>query len=99
MPSTIPYDPSLVLANIVHPDVLSTVQQISALQAVPDAAQETLNSLVSMRRSFDMTIMEVNNLGIPEDTFAGEITTLNGQIAAAAIPEGGTAFRFTLPGA
>ncbi len=85
MPSTIPYDPSLVLANIVHPDRLSVVQQISALQAAPDAAQETLNSLISMRRSFGMTAMEVHNLGVQEGFFAGEITALNAQVADAAI--------------
>lgn len=49
MPSSIPYDPSLVLANIVSNKALEIVEQISALQAPVDAAQEQLNTLLTAR--------------------------------------------------
>lgn len=84
MPSTIPYDPSLILANVVSGEAIAVVEQISALQAVPDAAQETLNSLLSMRRSFDMTKTELLNLGIETKDLEDESTDLNTQIESAA---------------
>ena len=64
MPSTIPYDPSLVLANVVSDKAIKIVEGISLLQAVPDAAQEELNSLLASRRSLDMTKTELMNLGM-----------------------------------
>jgi hypothetical protein len=51
MPSTIPYDPSLVLANIVTAEALAIVEQISTHQAPADDAEEELNALLSSRRS------------------------------------------------
>jgi hypothetical protein len=67
MPSSIPYDPSLVLANIVSSDALKLVEQISALQAPVDAAQEHLNSLLSAKRSLQMTRTELINIGVRTD--------------------------------
>jgi hypothetical protein len=84
MPSSIPYDPSLVLANIVHPAILENITSIAAAQAPADAAQETLNSLIAMRRSFDMTKMEVLNLGIDTQDLEKETADLNKQITDAA---------------
>ncbi|MBU1358617.1 MAG: hypothetical protein KKC79_21030 [Gammaproteobacteria bacterium] len=68
MPSTVPYDPSLVLGNLVHPDVMELVTSIAALQAPIDAAQDTLNSFISMKRSIDMTVQELINMKVdPKD--------------------------------
>ena len=39
MPSTIPYDPSLILGNVVHPLRLANIEKISQLQAPADAAE------------------------------------------------------------
>ena len=44
MPSTIPYDPALVLGNVVPQEKLDNVIKIAQLQAPADAAQTTLNS-------------------------------------------------------
>lgn len=64
MPSTIPYDPSLVLGNLVSQPALDNLTAISAIQAPIDAAEDTLNSYISMKRSLDMTVQELINMGI-----------------------------------
>ncbi len=68
MPTTIPYTPSLVLGNIVDSTVMANLLEMSAVQAPIDAAQETLNSFISMKRSLDMTAQELINMSInPKD--------------------------------
>jgi len=84
MPSSIPYDPSLVLANIVSNDALKLVEQISAIQAPVDAAQEQLNTLLSAKRSLDMTRTELLNLGIKTDKVNASIESLDSKIGNAA---------------
>ena len=84
MPSTIPYDPSLVLANVVTGDALKVVEQISAAQAPVDAAQENLNALLTSRRSLDMTKTELGNLGINTDDIDAAVQILNTEISTQA---------------
>lgn len=84
MPSTIPYDPSLVLANIVHPDRIVNLEKMADAQAPADAAQEHLNALIASRRSLDMTKTELQNLGVPVTDLVTEITALNTEIETAA---------------
>jgi len=43
MPSTIPYNPSLVLANIIEPDALESVKPIAEAQAKPNRLHKDLN--------------------------------------------------------
>lgn len=45
MSTTIPYDPSLDLGNIVPPEHLEVLEKISTLQTPIDEAQNELNSL------------------------------------------------------
>ncbi|MDY9927375.1 hypothetical protein [Methanosarcina sp.] len=59
MPSTIPYDPSLVLGNLVTPTKLNALIELSNMQAPIDAAEDELNSLLETKRSIDMTIQEL----------------------------------------
>lgn len=49
MPSTIPNDPSLILGNIVPQEKLDNIAKISELQAPADAAQDSMNSFISLR--------------------------------------------------
>ncbi|KAI1113059.1 hypothetical protein F5Y14DRAFT_462904 [Nemania sp. NC0429] len=83
MPSTIPYDPSLVLANVVDNKALDLIQKISEAAAPADAAQNNLNALIAMRRSLDMTRNELVNLGIDTNKCNEELTKLNDDILAA----------------
>ena len=53
MPSTIPYDPSLILGNVVTKPRLDLIEQIAKLQAPADAAEQNLNSLIILKRSMD----------------------------------------------
>ncbi len=64
MASTIPYDPSLILGNIVDQNTLDNIAAISTLQAPADAAEQNLNSLISLKRSIDMTIQEMIDMSI-----------------------------------
>ncbi|KAI6762472.1 hypothetical protein HG530_008452 [Fusarium avenaceum] len=66
MPSSIPYDPSLVLANVVSTDALNYIDSITKANAPADAAQDNLNSLLSTRRSLEMTRSELVNAGIDD---------------------------------
>ena len=84
MPSTIPYDPQLVLANIVSLDALNLVDQISGLQNPVDDAQDALNNLLQSRRSLDMTKTELLNLGIGTKKIDDARDNLNAAIAQAA---------------
>ncbi len=85
MPSVIPYDPSLVLGNIVSPKKLEHIQKISQIQAPADRAEDELNSLISLRRSMDMTIQEVANLGINTQQIAEECKEISKEIEKAAV--------------
>jgi hypothetical protein len=84
MPSTIPYDPSLVLGNLVSQAKLDNLVQISQLQAPADAAEDELNSLIALRRSLDMTTQELLNLNIDSQDLYAATQDVNKQVAEAA---------------
>lgn len=84
MPSTIPYDPSLVLGNIVSQEKLLNLIKISDAQAPADAAEDELNSLISMKRSLDMTVQELINMGIDPANVITESAEVGKQISTAA---------------
>src|SRR5688572_14719206 len=85
MPSTIPYDPSLVLGNLVNQEALDNLLAISALQAPIDAAEDSLNSYISMKRSIDMTIQELINMGIDTVDLIKQSQDVGKQIQDAAV--------------
>lgn len=64
MPSTIPYDPSLVLGNIVPASKLALLENISKAQAPADAAQDAYNAALTTMRQFEMTAAELASTGI-----------------------------------
>jgi hypothetical protein len=84
MPSTIPYDPSLVLGNLVCQEKLDNLIKISEAQGPADAAEDELNSLISMKRSLDMTIQELINMNVDPKNVIEESTAVGKQIATAA---------------
>jgi len=88
MPSTIPYDPSLVLGNIVTQQKLDVVTAIAAAQAPADAAEDTLNSLISLKRSIDMTVQELIEMNIDATSLIQESQDTGKQITAAAVDYG-----------
>jgi hypothetical protein len=88
MPSTIPYDPSLILGNIVSQEKLTNIIQISKLQAPADAAENELNSLIALKRSVDMTIQETMGMGINPDDLIAESAEIGKQIEKSAVAYG-----------
>lgn len=84
MPSVIPYDPSLVLGQIVEPAKLDLLTQISAAQTPADTAEDALNDLIMLRRSLDMTIQELTNLDVDVSDIVKQREDVNKNIAGAA---------------
>lgn len=84
MPSTIPYDPSLTLGNVVHNDRLKLLQEIQDFQRPIDEAENELNSAILLRRSLDMTLQELDNLGISTDDLKSGVKNANDAIRTAA---------------
>lgn len=88
MPSTIPYDPSLVLGNIVEKEKLDIVVKIAELQAPANVAQTDLNSMISLKRSIDMTIQEMIDMGIDVSKLQVESSEIGRQVKEAALKYG-----------
>lgn len=85
MPSTIPYDPSLILGNVVNPATILRVVEIAKLQQPIDAAQAKLNSLISLQRSTEMTIQEVIDMGLDSKQLQEQIDATGLAIHDAAV--------------
>src|SRR5579859_6329934 len=85
MPSSIPYThPSLVLGNIVNPDMLRRLRKISSLNDHIDAAQNRMNAFITMKRSLEMTVSELLNMNVDVSAITAKIAAIDKQIAAAA---------------
>ncbi len=85
MSLTIPYDPSLVLGNIVTQAKLDNLIAMSAVQASVDAAEDKLNSYISLKRSVDMTIQELMDMDIDPEDLIKESIDIGAQIKDAAV--------------
>lgn len=84
MPTTIPYDPSLVIGNIVPQEKLDNLVKISELEAPVNAAEDTMNSYIAMKRSVDMTIQNLVNMSIDPSELKQESEEIGKNIEEAA---------------
>src|SRR5262249_8998006 len=82
---SIPFDPKLVLGNLVDDNVLQSLLAISAAGAPADSAQENLNSLILARRSLDMTIQELPGMGIDPPEVVKAPADLGKEVSDAAV--------------
>jgi hypothetical protein len=64
---------------------MDRLNQIAALQAPIDAAQDTMNSFITMKRSIDMTIEELNNMGIDTTSVVKKSADVGTNITQSAI--------------
>lgn len=80
MPTSIPYSPSLVLGSIVHPAAIDTLLAMAAVQTPIDAAQDTLNSFISLKRSLEMTVDELLNMNIDPKDLIAKIAEVDSQL-------------------
>ena len=88
MPSTIPYDPSLILGNILEKSKVDTLMDIAKAQKVMNIAQDYLNALLLYKRSLDMTKQELIQMGINTENLQKELSVLGTQISKAATDYG-----------
>ena len=88
MPTTIPYDPSLILGNVVHPERVKTIEEIAELQAPINASEAKLNSLITLKRSVDATLREMMEMGVNTDELVKEGEEIKEQIKIAAVEYG-----------
>ncbi|KAL7893386.1 hypothetical protein HDV63DRAFT_387887 [Trichoderma sp. SZMC 28014] len=88
MPSSIPYDPSLVMGQIVTKEALQNVEEMAQFAAPADAAQDKYNGLLASKRSLDMTLLELSGLKLGDDALKPlqeEIEAFNKDVATAAV--------------
>ena len=71
MPTSIPFHPSLALCNVVPMATLKKLEEISALQAPIDAAQDQLNAALMTKRSLDMSTSEIADMSIETASLTG----------------------------
>ena len=55
MSQSIPFDPSLVLGNLVHEENIETLNSIAVAEKPVNTAQNQLNAAISAKRKLDMT--------------------------------------------
>lgn len=84
MPTTIPYDPTLAIGQLVSESTMQRMHEISAIQAPADAAEDTLNSLRTIARSIDLTIQELRDMGIEAPDLVKQREELEAQARSAA---------------
>ena len=84
MTTSIPYDASLVLGNIVQKEKIDILEQISVLQAPIENAQENLNSKILLQRSLEMTIQDLLNMKINPSDLQKQLRDVKKQILDAA---------------
>ena len=78
MASTIPYDPTLVLGNLVDPADIENLKVISSAERPVDVAQDTLNDTIRAKQKLQMTYTELANLGLSQT----QLTSLDTQMTA-----------------
>jgi len=84
MASTIPYDPTLVLGNLVDPADIDNLKVISSAERPVDIAQDTLNDTIRAKQKLQMTYTELANLGLSQTQLASldtQMTALDDTLA------------------
>jgi hypothetical protein len=88
MAVTIPYDPGLVLGNIVDQSQIQHLEAIATAQKPIAAAQDKLNAYILQKRSLDMTLQEMINMKVDEaslNQLAENINEVKQEMAKAAV--------------
>lgn len=85
MLSTIPFDPSITLGNIVNPEKLAQLELISEKEAPIGAAEDRMNSLITFKRSIDNTIQELGSMHVDVEELEKKSMEVAEEIKKAAI--------------
>ncbi|GLS24569.1 hypothetical protein [Marinibactrum halimedae] len=84
MSTSIPFDPSLTLGNIVPEDHLTVLDKISTLQTPIDNALDLLNSSIMLKRKLKMTMQELVNLQVDTTEVSKSMDDVSKSIGTAA---------------
>lgn len=84
MATTIPFDPSLALGNLVPAGKLEVLEQIAQAQSPVDSSQEELDSAIMMLRSLEMTLSEMANMRINTEELSKNLDEAQKAVADAA---------------
>lgn len=89
MPTSIPFDSSLVLGNLIDEKKIDKLKTIANLQKPAEDAESRLNTLITIKHKLDMTLQEMLNLGVSDLTeYYTEIGDVHQQIVDAATKYG-----------
>lgn len=91
MPTSIPFDPRLVLGNLIHPDDITKLEKVSNIEKPVNLAQDNLNNSIMAKRKLDMTLQEMIEMNVPQDSlndFTKEINEVEKSIVANATAYG-----------
>lgn len=80
--TTIPFDSSLVLGNLVDTTKIANLETIAQLQVEVDALQDSYNALLQQRLSLDMSMAELDELGLDKGNLDDTRKDLNTKIPA-----------------
>ena len=84
MSTTIPYDPSLALGNIVPQAHLDVLEKISSYQTPIDASLQELNSAILLKRKLQMTQFELANMDVDVSKVVNAMKEVDKELASAA---------------
>lgn len=84
METSIPYDPSLVIGSVLNKERITNLKKISDLKTPICIARNSLNSKMSIKRSLEMTLIELRELNIDTSEIETEITNLEKEIVTEA---------------
>ena len=70
MATTVPYDPSLVLGNLIHEKDIKQLQAVQQAEEPVDIAQNVLNDSIQTKHKLDMTLQEMVEMNVPASDLA-----------------------------
>jgi len=94
MAASIPFDPSMVLGQVVEKQKITNLQTIADIQKPLNQAHDALNNVLRTIYKLNMVKTEMENIGVDDDSieaFEANITALEDSVVEAAIGYGATA--------
>jgi len=94
MAASIPFDPSMVLGQVVEKQKIANLQTIADIQKPLNQAHDALNNVLRTIYKLNMVKTEMENIGVDDDSieaFEANITALEDSVVEAAIGYGTTA--------
>lgn len=81
MPTTIPYDPSLVLGNLVDPESLKALKAVLSIQEPVHKAELEVNSLTQLKQNLEMAVEVLKLENLDSSELRTHIDIIEGQLS------------------